>query len=283
MKRFLLIGVFLLTTFIGFRMPSSQAQTKPTNCDDNSVISCGAYTKSELKDGWSAHAGVQCLYTHFGISQADVRNIDSNSVDGTVTKSGNVVVNGKIVATDAMTAGRTPDGNNASTPYTCAGQTFYMRSPSVSFNSNSLSAFVVMDSNDRFSFAIINSCGNPVMATPVAPKTIKPAATQPVKPATVPVPQAPPTVVVTTPAPSQTQSQTQTQTVNVTPPAVAAATTTQTQTTPTQQQTQTQPAPAPAATKAIPNTGPGDVLKIFGLASTAGTFGHWFYARRRTA
>lgn len=278
MKRGFLIAVSLLTLFIGLRMPTSQAQTGPRDCDANAVINCGAYTKSELKDGWSAHPGVQCLYSHFGISQVDVRNIDSNAVGGTVTKSGNVIVNGKVVATDAVTAGR--QNIAGSRAFNCEGFTFYMRPPSVSFASNSLSAFVVMDDANKFSFAIINSCGNPVMATPVITKVIKPAPAPTVKPTpkpTPPVPPTPPTTVVVTTPPTQTQTQTQTQTVNVnTTPAVAAATT---QTPATQQQTQT---PAPVG-KTVPNTGPGDVLKIFGLASTVGTVGHWFYARRKAA
>lgn len=40
-------------------------------------------------------------------------------------------------------------------------------------------------------------------------------------------------------------------------------------------------APVATATKALPNTGPGDVLSIFAGASAAGTAGHYFISRRR--
>lgn len=292
MKRSLLIAISLMTAFIGLKMPSTQAQTGPRDCDSNAVINCGSYTSSELKDGWSAHPGVQCLYSHFGILQADVRNIDTNAVDGTVTKTGNVIVDGKVVATNAMTAGR--QNMAGSTALRCDGTTFYMRPPSASFGSSSLSAFVVMDNNDRFSFAIINSCGNPVMATQVTPpaKTPAPAPT-PTKTVTT-TKVVTPTIVVNTPAPApqtQNQSQSQSQVVSVAPTPTSTTTTTAA-TTPTttattqttiSQPTQAATTAAPATGKTIPNTGPGDVLQVSGFATIFGTIGHWVYQRRRTA
>jgi LPXTG-motif cell wall-anchored protein len=105
--------------------------------------------------------------------------------------------------------------------------------------------------NGQFAFAIIASCGNPVMATPVKTPMKKQVVVSP----TVRPPQAP------------TQTQTQSQTVNVSSPAVA---------TPAVQSASTT---TPAAV--LPNTGAGSVASIFGGATLFGTLSHWLFTRRR--
>jgi uncharacterized repeat protein (TIGR01451 family) len=82
-------------------------------------------------------------------------------VEGSVTTENKVLIGDKVVATNAVTAGR--QNMPGSTPI-LNGQ-FYERPPSVSFNSSPLRAFVKMD-QDQFKYAVIMSCGNPVKATP---------------------------------------------------------------------------------------------------------------------
>jgi uncharacterized repeat protein (TIGR01451 family) len=84
-------------------------------------------------------------------------------VEGSVTTENKVLIGDKVVATNAVTAGR--QNMPGSTPI-LSGQ-FYERPPSVSFNSSPLNAFVKME-NDQFKYAVIMSCGNPVKATPAA-------------------------------------------------------------------------------------------------------------------
>lgn len=135
------------------------------DCDANAVIRCGARSFKELRDRYG-RTGVGDIYTHFGITQQMINNINAdNTVEGTVTKDGRVIVNGKVVAINAMTTGR--QNMTGSTKMQNGKTTFYLRPPSASFNRNSLPAYVVMDNNGRFSYAIIASCGNPVIATPV--------------------------------------------------------------------------------------------------------------------
>jgi uncharacterized repeat protein (TIGR01451 family) len=90
----------------------------------------------------------------------------TQAVAGYVTKTGNVYANGELVATGAITAGRSYIAG--STKVTYNGTTFYKRAPSVSFTSSSIKAYVVMV-NGKFSHAILASCGNPVVATPKSP------------------------------------------------------------------------------------------------------------------
>jgi hypothetical protein len=251
----------LLIPFIASLLifPSALAQNSSSSrdCDSNAVINCGAMTVNELQTRVSANASARAVYSSFGISNADISSMDSTSVNGTVTRGGRVMVNGDTVATNAMTAGMQNMGGSTQTTH--GGVTFFMRPPSVSFASSSLSAFVVMK-NGHFDFAVIKSCGNPVKATPVVKKVAKPK-TKVVQPVT-PAPTPPPAVI---------QSQQQTQTVNVTPPTtvVTAAPT------PTPA-----PAPAPAPT-VIPNTGTGDIVGFGSLVTLLSGSAHYLYRRSK--
>lgn len=152
------------------------------DCDANAVIYCGATSISSLQTKYNqsvsnatvkySAASIHNIYSYskFGISSTDVADLShepagTKVVVGSVTKSGDVFVPGNSipVATGAISAGR--QNIAGSTQVTNNGTTFYVRPTSVSFVSNSLSAFVVMK-NGVFQFAIIESCGNPVHATP---------------------------------------------------------------------------------------------------------------------
>jgi hypothetical protein len=209
------------------------------DCDANAVIRCGALSPEELNVRMG-QSGVAAAYSCFGIADSDIATIEKTAVPGWVTKSGQVKIGNRVVASGAVTAGR--QNMAGSTAIHCDGHTFYERPPRVSFASNSLTAFVVMDSAHHFRFAVIASCGNPVMATPVSTvvKKIKPT---------------PPPVVL-----AQTQTQSQTVTVN-SPPAVIS--------------------PGPASQPVLPNTGPGNIVMIGAVSAIMATAGRYLYLYRR--
>jgi len=220
---------------------SSQADT-----DNNAVISGGVSDSSRLVQA-TQPSGIACLYNRFGITSQDINSFDSEAIAGRVTSGGKVIVNGQTVATAAVTAGR--QNMPGSTRLSCGSHSFYMRPPSVSFVSSSLPAYVVMR-DGRFIYAVIASCGNPVMATPVIRQTVQPAVVRPTETPSV------------TPPPTQTQSQTQSVTVSTPAPVV-------------------QSAVVSAPVKTLPNTGPGNIMALTGTASVLGTLGHFIFSRRR--
>jgi len=204
------------------------------NCDDNAVVYCGAMSTSELIKKYNDTPSVAKIYDYFGITKSDITNIGKTAQSGSVKKDGEVVLNGKVVATDAITAGR--EDIAGSTKVTSDGVTFYKRKPSVSFLDNSLSAYIVMN-NGKFQFAILASCGNPVIATPTpTPKpTPKPTPTPTPKPTPTPTPSPKPT-----PSPSPSPSPT--------------------------------PSPTPTpTTTTLPKTGPSDTIGVFLGSSAVGT------------
>lgn len=236
-------GVLVAT--VGLVASSAHAQSSGRDWDANAVITGGCLTVNECQQKYH-NPGVAQIYQWFGINSQDIIRLDSTAATCQVTKNNTVLMNGKVIATNALTGGR--QNMPGSRTVTNMGVTFYVRPPSVSFVSNRLPAFCVTK-NHQFDFAIIQPCGNAVVATPVPVPTPKPKPKSP-PPAAPVIPPAPPT---------QTQTQVQSQTVVVNQP-VAATTT-------------------PA--KQIPNTGPGSVLGLGALATVGGTLAHSVYLRRR--
>ena len=246
-----LLGATILAVVLISGSARALTLNSARDCDDNAVIRCGALTTQELTNRYD-QPGVAEVFRCFGISSQEVANIDATAVAGHVTKAGNVVVNSKVVATDAITTGR--QNMPGSTATNCGGTTFYERPPSTSFSSSSIAAFVVMN-GDRFSYAILASCGNPVRATPVSKKL----APSPV-PAPTPQPLPPP--------PTPTQVQSQSVTVNAPTPTPPPAPT-------------PAPYPTPVSQRVLPSTGPSDVLAVGAVSTAIGSLGHYIYRRRK--
>lgn len=181
------IAALLTVTMLGMSTMALQPKAAalsiggPYDCDANSVMWCGAKDTQVVQndynhgDGHNSAASIQTIYGKFGITKADVDSLGTTAVAGSVTKSGDVYVGSTLVATDAWTAGR---GNIAgSTKVVTPQVTFYERKPSVSFQNNSLTAYVVMQ-NGQFKFAMLSACGNPIKATPKTPQKGALACTQ---------------------------------------------------------------------------------------------------------
>lgn len=288
----------LLLIFSSFMVPSTHALTldlDARDCDDNAVIRCGAASTEGLLEKYNNDASVRAIFNHFGISAGEMSRIGTTAKSGIVDKDGRVTVGDNVVATGAITAGR--QNMSGSTAVNVGGTTFYKRPPSVSFQTNRLKAFVVMDSNNQFAFAIIASCGNPVTAHP-KPKPTPPAPTKPTpQPKIKPQPQPP--APQPAPQPQQNQSQNQSQQQSSTANANASVTVNQPPApAPTVVEKQVVekvavPAPAPVAAaqpvaaapvQELPKTGIDDVgttLGVAGLATLAGTIVHILYSRRK--
>lgn len=281
------IGFGILAGLLSFLMmiaPGLQAQSGgQRDCDANAMIRCGTLSAAELRQKYGSQSDVRNAFAHMGISQQDMAN--SNWRRGHVTSDGKVVVNGKTVATNAMTAGR--QDMAGSRTVTRNGATFYVRPTSSSFSQGQLDALVAMK-NGRFQHAVLTSCGNPVKAKPVP----KPVAKQKKQPAKKKVVQR------------QEQSQSQQVTINQ-PPAQPAPTPKEEAPVPEEPEPVAptevpvvepepeveQPAavapveeevPAPSAKAELPDTGPGQAAGISALVTLGGAFWYSLYSRLRS-
>lgn len=155
-----ILGSFLLlNVFNGHSLAAL-----PRDCDNNAIIHCGAVDANELKQKYNANqtGDLATIYNSYGIS-ADMITSGSAKL-GEVRKDGTVVVNGEVVATNAMSIGRQP--HSGSSPKNIGGKTYHNSAPSASFRSNAIAAFVFFDANGMFKAAILTSCGNPVDGQP---------------------------------------------------------------------------------------------------------------------
>lgn len=146
----------------------SAAQVR--DCDSNAIIYCGALSQQELLNKYNQNApgDLPAIFSHYGISKADLTN--GTIKQGAIHKNGNVVVDGKVVATGAHSVGR--HDMPGSRKVTINGKTYYERTDTRNFQSPSIEAFVIMK-NGKFYRAVMKSCGNPVVATPT-PEPPKP-------------------------------------------------------------------------------------------------------------
>jgi hypothetical protein len=184
------VAVALLVTAIIGPNLALASTSQPTDCTANSIIWCGAYSKTAWLaavnngDGHNSASNIQNIYYDQGRGITAANFNASTTVLGTVYKNGDVMVNGKLVATGAQSVGRDFIAGSVKSG------TVWMRPTSVSFVATSISAWVDM-SGGTFHYFILQSCGNPGVATPVAVTTgAKPTPTPPTpQPTPMPTPQ----------------------------------------------------------------------------------------------
>jgi hypothetical protein len=151
------------------------------DCDTNAVIYCGVISKTDLLNKLNKGTGKQyqsskelkALFAKYNANTADVYNLQV----GRVTKDNKVYIGNKLVASNVYTMGR----HNISGSTKIAGLPYplYLRHPSVSFNPNSLDAYVFLNYDGSMRYAVIKSCGNIVVGVvrtppvpPVTPTTV---------------------------------------------------------------------------------------------------------------
>jgi len=169
--------IVAVLAFVGFNLftgDNSKAVGSAPDCTSGAVIKCGFSDGSDLAAKVSANApgDLPAVYAHYGIPTSQLTGNSGKA--GVVMKDGRVIYNGEVVATDAGTVGRL--GYSGDNKVTISGKTFYEHSSQKSFVPSQLNAIIFFDGNGQFIGAILNSCGNPIYATPVP----KPPVPQPV-------------------------------------------------------------------------------------------------------
>jgi hypothetical protein len=143
--------------------------------DTNAVMFGGALNYAELVNKYDHGTGkqyqssteLQHLYTTLGMGKVYFPKLQ----EGRVYKDGRVIVNNKVVWTNAESMGRhfmTGSTRDNRFPYPV-----YWRSTKVSFASESIPAFVYVNDDGKMAFAIIKSCGNPVKGEGVKVPPVK--------------------------------------------------------------------------------------------------------------
>jgi hypothetical protein len=160
----LLVAIFAVLSVGFIYQTTAQALDNSRDCDQYAVIKCGTMNIQEARDKYSEGSRI---FQSFGINKADLNS--GTFKEGVVHRNGNVTVDGKIVATGAITAIRNMTGG------TPIQDTNAARYPTSRMGDDQ-TALVKLDQNGKFLFAIMKPCGNPVTATPTPPPTPEPSA-----------------------------------------------------------------------------------------------------------
>lgn len=152
----LLSGVLAVN---GLSNSASAVVDNDPDCDTVSIIRCGAFSMDKMREK-ASQGDVPKVYNAFGISQSD---LNGEFKTGIVWKDGRVTIDGKTIATGAMTAGRNYGGTPI--PGTNAG-----KYPTSKFVTEGQTAFIKLKADGTFDFALIKACGNPVTGTPKQPE-----------------------------------------------------------------------------------------------------------------
>ena len=127
------------------------------DCDKYAVVYCGTMSVQEMRERYF-NKGVSTIYGAFGISY---EMLSGNYANGAVYRNGEVRLdNGTVVATNARTAIRNISGG---TPISGTDA----KVVPASRMGSAQRAFIRLDEQGRFKFAIMAPCGNPVVATNV--------------------------------------------------------------------------------------------------------------------
>ncbi len=149
------------------------------DCDQYSVMYCGGFTMNEIEkkflkgDGQHSANNIQNIYKDLGITEKEVKA--NGFVNGVVYRNGNIEVKNKVVAKNAKTYIRT------------------MGKVDSSKMGSAQTAFVKLNKDGQFQYAIMKPCGNPVSAKNIVPEpSPTPAPTPTPTPTPTPQPQPQP-------------------------------------------------------------------------------------------
>lgn len=192
------------------------------SCDKVNIVYCGLNGSSDASyisafkniynSNKSGHASsptvkkdytdIQAIYKWAGATSTMVNGMNTtNTKVGTLYRDGRIVVDGKVVATDAWVSARFTNGSG----FTKIADGVYARKTTTSF-ANASAKVIVYFKDGKMVFASMVECANAVKATPKeTPKTPeKPNKPEtPTTPETPKTPETPVTPVTTTPTPVQ--------------------------------------------------------------------------------
>lgn len=179
MNKFKKIGIAIS---LGFAMLGGIWLASPSQaagCNSFNVVYCGTHSISELQTAYS-RTEIKELYKQWYITETMVQG-GSNMREGVVDANGNITVDGRVVATNAITV-QSKAGTRQPQPQrsykTSNGYSYYQYTTGQSFvdGPKSYKMYAWFDNSGSFITGVIKDCGNPVWGNPTTPPA-KPALT----------------------------------------------------------------------------------------------------------
>lgn len=134
-------------------------------CKANNIINCGVTSVSDFVNKYKLNekGDLDNIYTHYGLAPNEIDRFAKTAKMGEARKNGDIVLDGKVVATNATSLGR--EKKSYSSNLVIDGKTYYSSRSQDVFLSNSIPALIMMNGN-QFEFAALTVCGNPITGKP---------------------------------------------------------------------------------------------------------------------
>jgi PKD repeat protein len=163
----LLVGaLFIAMTGVALtaNFATSGSHASAATCDTNNILPCGYSTIGDFVSKYKANdkGDYPAIYSAFGLDPSEIDRLSKTAKMGVAYRDGTVKVDGKVVATDAVSLGR--EKKSYSTTVNIGGKTYYQDRDQDAFRSD-IPALVMMN-GDQFEFAALTACGNPVKGHP---------------------------------------------------------------------------------------------------------------------
>lgn len=159
-KLLVLIALALGFATFGVVQLSAHAADDARDCSTNSIIQCGAMSTAEFtqKYNQNPNGDLQQIYEHYGINPAAI----NSAKEGVAQSNGQIIVDGRVVATGARSMGRHSLRPGAENTVVINGKTYYERAQLTV----TLQVWAFFDNSGKFIGAIAKSCGNPIWGVP---------------------------------------------------------------------------------------------------------------------
>ncbi len=138
------------------------------NAIDNQDLNngCGAADAAEfVADARANNPGdLQAIYARYGLPTSDYDRFVREARDGVALKNGDIVVDGRVVATNAWSIGRDNKPNAWND-----GHGYWANTAQTVFRGNEVPVMVLFDENGVMQFYVMKPCGNPGDGNKVKP------------------------------------------------------------------------------------------------------------------
>lgn len=182
----MLVAAGAIVGLLSLTSTSADAMTITSRQDcgyTDPIIDCGVVSTDQLLERYDANddrrgnKDVQAIFNNYGVTRSDITN-ESQIKHGWLNHvTGEISVNGTVVATNAQSLYRVNVPDKTLRPVSIAGKTYYIGAVAGQY-SKGADVYVFVNRDGTFRTAIQASCGNPIPATPKTPP--KPPTPKPV-------------------------------------------------------------------------------------------------------
>lgn len=178
----IVVGLAIVAFAVGTLLNLNGSNAAASDCSANAIMKCGASDPGTFVNKVrSGNDGTQndlaTIYAAYGLTADKYDRFATTSKAGTAYKDGRIVVDGKVVATNASSIGRVQkNGDHAKV---IGGTTYWEGSNQTAFASDSIPVQVMFDGNGTMEFAVLFDCGNPMSGTVTPPPPPPPPAPTP--------------------------------------------------------------------------------------------------------